>query len=78
MNANRQLYLLTPPCQIKQFTYEADREYFSRPVPVELHHSSIDGVLYVLDPARNHTYPVNKSHIKTIHQLTNKQRAKLQ
>jgi len=58
------LFLVTPRAALKGFTLARDREYFSRPVRVELHHSdAADRTLYVRDPKRGDVYPVNVKHL---------------
>jgi hypothetical protein len=56
------LYLVTPTSLLKSFILQSDREYFSRPIPV-LPVPYTGDTMFVCDPHRGHTYPVNPSHI---------------
>lgn len=71
--AGQRLYLVTPAAVIPGWTFQEDRDYFSNPVPVVV--VSDDGeTVRVTDPVREHTYPADRSYLKTEWQLTNKQR----
>lgn len=75
-------YLVTPQNDLARFVRQADRDYLSRPVPVELRHSSVRlvcgryraGSLYVYDPGRDITFPTDSRMVRSWGQLTAKQR----
>lgn len=76
------LYLITPKSLLKGFKFEEDREYFSKPVRVEVIASGLDlrmlkraPHVYVKDPVRGHTYPVMREDLKIECLLTSKQKA---
>jgi len=68
-------FLLTPKNVIPLFVCAADRAYFSKPVEVIPQYSTTDRLLWVADPARGHTYPVNPKNIKREFQLSKRQLA---
>ena len=74
MNANR-YFIVCPKAQIKQYSFQEDRDYFSAPVEVQLLACDVSTrLLRVRDPRRNHEYPADKANIRSFFQLTNKQR----
>ncbi len=70
-------FLVTPKNEISGWTFQSDRDYFSNPVEVEIIRVDDCGLVIVTDHRRGHTYPVNRSNLKSKHQLTNKQAAAL-
>ncbi len=57
--------LVTPKSTLKNFILQSDREYFSRPVPVQLLYSEISTrLVFVHDPVRGNTYPTSPKFIK--------------
>jgi hypothetical protein len=70
-------FLICPVSQLSGFACATDRRYFSRPVAVEVLPQAIGkrGLVYVHDPVRGHTYPVDPKNLHSKHHLTKKQRA---
>lgn len=69
-----QIFLVTPKAQLAGFIRAEDRAYFSRPVRVEfVRKCDSTSLIYVTDPARGHTYPVQPAHIKHQWALTRRQ-----
>lgn len=67
--------LVTPKNTVSLFQCESDRAYFSKPVPVlPLYSTVIDRLLWVKDPQRGHTYPINPNNLKPCWSLTNSQK----
>ena len=67
--------MVTPKNQISLFVCAEDRAYFSKPVRVIPQYSTIiDRLLWVTDPQRGHTYPINPNKLKFDWNLTNRQR----
>jgi hypothetical protein len=71
-------YLVCPKSQLSGYIHASDREYFSRPVLVEIVGHTDSGLLTVTDHARGHTYPCDPKVLKSLYQLTNRQRAQAQ
>jgi hypothetical protein len=68
-------YLITPTNLLNSFLLQSDREYFSRPILVELLYSEVSTkLLFVRDPNRGNTYPTNPKWVVAEWRLTNKQR----
>jgi hypothetical protein len=75
--AGEQLYLCTPASQLPGWTFQVDRDYFAKPVLVEV--VADEGELVrVTDHRRGHTYPCDRTYLKNKWQLTNKQRRDLE
>lgn len=52
------VWLITPTAQVKNFTFQVDRDYFSQPVSVTYQgRRADDSLAEVHDPVRDHTYP---------------------
>ncbi len=69
------VYLVATARELKGFRDQVDRDYFAKPVAVEIIDKR-DGKMYtVTDPVRGHTYPALRSSLKSPLQLTNRQRA---
>lgn len=69
-------YLVCPKKLLKGYLYQEDRDYFSKPVGVELLSCNIHTrLLTVRDPVRDHTYPACKENIRFWASLSNKQLA---
>lgn len=68
-------YIVTPKSQIHNFINASDREYFSKPVLVEIVGKTETGLLMVTDHRRGHTYPCLKTCLKSKYHLTHKQLA---
>lgn len=69
-------YLITPTKTLNHFLLTSDRDYFSRPILVELLYSELaTKLLFVRDPRRGHTYPTNPKFVVAKERLTNQQRA---
>jgi hypothetical protein len=76
MANNNTGYLITPTKTLKHFILKSDREYFSRPILVELLYSELSTkFLWVRDPHRGHTYPTLPQYVVAEGRLTNQQRA---
>jgi hypothetical protein len=74
MPKSPEIFLVTPRTLLRHFTRPEDRAYFAKPVRVEFVRKDPDTALvYVTDPARGHTYPVQPAHIKHEWQLTRRQ-----
>jgi len=74
----REMYLLVSPCDRRFYTNKEDREYFSRPVKVELCYSELaDRMLYVRDSVRDSTFPVNPVDLKPWCMLTRREQAQV-
>lgn len=68
--------LVTPKNQLSLFVSADDRAYFSKPVRVIPQYSTIiDRLLWVTDPQRGQTYPINPNKLKFNWELTASQRA---
>ena len=68
--------LVTPKNQLSLFVSADDRAYFSKPVRVIPQYSTImDRLLWVTDPQRGQTYPINPNNLKFNWELTTSQRA---
>ncbi len=66
-------YLVTPERDLPNFVNAIDREYFAKPIEVEVMVN--DGYMCtVTDHARGHTYPALRENLKSKMQLTNRQR----
>jgi 2-C-methyl-D-erythritol 4-phosphate cytidylyltransferase len=69
-------YLVTPAKYLKRFIHVADRDYFSRPVLVELRYSEVSTRFVIVhDPNRGHTYPADAKNLVSVDQLSNRERA---
>lgn len=70
-----EIFLVCPKKYLPGYVREEDRQYFSKPVRVEIV-SKGDGKIYtVTDPIRGHTYPADKANLVRGWRLTNKQMA---
>lgn len=68
-------YIVMRPAEIRGFTFQQDRDYFSRPVLVEIiGEYGVAGLLTVTDHHRGHTYPASRKSLKSAGQLTRRQR----
>jgi hypothetical protein len=71
----KQAYIVMRPAETRGFLHQQDRDYFSKPVLVEiLGTREEDGLITVTDHHRGHTYPTDRKHLKAAHQLTRRQR----
>lgn len=71
-----QAYIVMRPAEVRRFTFQEDRDYFSKPVLVEITgERPEDGLLIVTDHRRGHTYPASRKSLRTVGQLTHRQRA---
>lgn len=69
-------FLMTSKQVAKAFVLDSDREYFSVPVRVELHHTEVrDRTLFVRDPVRDQIYPVRPADVWPEYRLSKRQRA---
>lgn len=74
--ANSRLFLITPKSWIKGWIMEEDRDRFSNPVEVELHHSDVEtGRVYVRELERGIVYSVDSTMLVPMCHLTKKERA---
>lgn len=70
------IFVHVKPADVRRYSFQEDREYFSKPVEVELFKSTVStGMLYVRDPKRDHTYPVCNDALKTFFDLPCKVRS---
>lgn len=70
-----QLYLVVRKSDLRYYVLESDRQYFSKPVPVEPLYSCVETkMLVVRDPVRGCTFPVLKNYLRQEWQLTHRQR----
>jgi hypothetical protein len=71
----KQAYIVMRPAETRGFVHQEDRDYFSKPVLVEIigEHGAA-GLLTVTDHRRGHTYPTDRKCLKSPLQLTRKQR----
>jgi hypothetical protein len=71
----KQAYIVMRPAETRGFVHQEDRDYFSKPVLVEIvGERPDDGLLTVTDHRRGHTYPTDRKCLKSPLQLTRKQR----
>ncbi len=68
-------YLITPKSYLPKFKAEEDRAYFSKPVLVIPQYTTTDRLLWVTDPHRGETYPVDRKNIFRSFQLSKRQLA---
>lgn len=74
----QQFFLVVPAKDIKRYGRQEDREYFSKPIYVELLYTDrATKFIYVRDPKRGTQFPLTKKDLKTANQLTNKQKAQI-
>ena len=66
---NKTYFLITPKNQINQFICAEDRAYFSNPVRVIPQHTDEQGLVWVTDPARGHTYPITKNKLVPLNRM---------
>ncbi len=71
--APAQIFFSAPKSSLNQFTSK-DREYFSKPIPVTQLRTDTDGLVWVRDEVRGHTYPVSKANLSTFQRLHHKTR----
>lgn len=71
----KQAYIVMRPAEIRRFANQQDRDYFSKPVLVEINgdHGAA-GLLNVTDHQRGHSYPTDRKCLKSPMQLTRRQR----
>lgn len=70
-----QLYLVTPKSCLSGFIFDSDREYFSKPVPVNQLYTEVSTrLVYVEDPARGCRFPTERRLLRGFYGLTDKQR----
>lgn len=70
----KQAYIVMRPAELRGFVHQHDRDYFARPVLVEIVGTRDDGLLTVTDHHRGHTYPTDRKCLKSAGQLTRRQR----
>ena len=75
MSTSDATYVITPKPLLRGFVRQEDRDYFARPVRVEVLRKDESGLVYVTDPARGDTYPVLPCHLVRGWQLTRRQLA---
>lgn len=68
-------YIVLTNAERASFANQEDREYFAKPVAVELLWSCVSTrLLYVKDPVREHTYPIIATRLRSPRSLTNRER----
>lgn len=73
-----QYYLVVNRSDLQRFTFQADRDYFSTPTPVDLLYSDVaTRLIHVCDPLRGHKYPVCRTSLRSFYQLTGAQRKQI-
>jgi len=78
MNAIR-YFIVCSKAELKSFSFEHDRNYFSVPIEVQLLYSRFPrSAVQVRDSYRGHEYPVHPRELKSFHQLTRKQQLMVQ
>jgi hypothetical protein len=71
----KQAYIVMRPAETRGFVHQEDRDYFSKPVLVEIVGEHGAGLLTVTDHRRGHTYPCDPKSLRSLGQLTRRQRA---
>jgi len=73
MQTMKTAFIVTPKSQLRNFVNQIDRDYFSKPVEVEILKTLETGLLWVKDHRRGHEYPCCKNVIVSKYRLSVKQ-----
>ena len=75
--SNNRAYLVVKPADLRGMALQADRDFLSRPVPVEIlwcHVTRCRRIVQVRDLVRHIEFPADRGNLKSEFQLTNRQR----